>query len=103
MARLAKSQVPIEICLTSNLRTRCCATPAQHPLRTFYDCGIMVTLNTDDPAMFETSLCREYQLAQDTFGFSDAQLRELAMNSFRASFLGEDRKRELLLRVACSP
>ena len=98
MARLAESQVPIEICLTSNLRTGCCATAAQHPLKTYYDLGLMVTLNTDDPAMFETTLSREYQVAQETFGFADAQLRELAMNSFRASFLPEERKHEYLLR-----
>ncbi len=96
MAELAKSRVPIEICLISNLRTQCCANPAQHPLKTYYDAGMMVMLNTDDPAMFETSLCREYQVAQDTFGFTDEQLRELAMNSFRASFLPEDRKRQYL-------
>jgi adenosine deaminase/aminodeoxyfutalosine deaminase len=98
MARLAESQVPIEICLTSNLRTGCCATAQQHPLKTYYDLGLLVTLNTDDPAMFETNLSREYQVAQETFGFSDQQLRELAMNSFRASFLPEERKREFLLK-----
>jgi aminodeoxyfutalosine deaminase len=98
MARLAQTQVPVEICLTSNLRTGCCAAAQRHPLKTYYDLGLMVTLNTDDPAMFETSLCREYQVAQDTFGFTDAQLRELAMNSFRASFLSEDRKRDFLAR-----
>ena len=45
----------------------------------------MVTLNTDDPALFGTSLAREYQLAQETFGFTDEHLRELARNSFEAS------------------
>ena len=102
MARLAQTQVPVEICLTSNLRTGCCASAQQHPLKTYYDFGLMVTLNTDDPAMFQTSLAREYQVAQDTFGFSDAQMRELAMNSFRASFLSEDRKREFLSRFLIS-
>ena len=52
----------------------------------------MVTLNTDDPAMFGTSLSREYQLAQDTFGFTDEHLRELARNSFEASFLAGGKK-----------
>ncbi len=98
LARLAEVQVPIEICLTSNLCTGCCAAIAEHPLKTYYDRGLLVTLNTDDPAMFEASLCGEYQLAQETFGFTDAQLRELAMNSFRASFLPEERKREFLAR-----
>jgi aminodeoxyfutalosine deaminase len=102
MARLAQTQIPIEICLTSNLRTGCCAAAQRHPLKTYYDLGLLVTLNTDDPAMFETSLSREFQVAQDTFGFTDAQLRELAMNSFRASFLPEDRKRDLLARFQAS-
>ena len=56
----------------------------------------MVTLNTDDPAMFRTSFAREYQLAQDTFGFTDEHLRELARNSFEASFLPAEKKLELL-------
>jgi hypothetical protein len=47
----------------------------------------MLTLNTDDPAMFRTSLVEEYRLVQDTFGFTDEHLRELARNSFEASFL----------------
>ena len=102
MARLAQTQVPIEICLTSNLRTGCCAAAERHPLKTYYDSGLLVTLNTDDPAMFQTSLSREYQVAQNTFGFTDAQLRELAMNSFRASFLPEQRKRALLARFQAS-
>ncbi len=98
MARLAEEQVPVEICLTSNLRTGCCDAIGQHPLKTYYDRGLVVTLNTDDPAMFGASMCGEYQLAQNTFGFTDGQLRELAMNSFRASFLPEDRKREFLAK-----
>jgi adenosine deaminase/aminodeoxyfutalosine deaminase len=56
----------------------------------------MLTLNTDDPAMFRTSLSREFQLAQDHFDFTDEHLRELARNSFEASFLPPERKLELL-------
>ena len=52
----------------------------------------MITLNTDDPAMFRTSLAREYQLAQQSFGFTDEHLRELARNSFEASFLPAEKK-----------
>jgi len=57
-----------------------------------------VTLNTDDPDMFRTSLVREYQIAQNALGFSESELRDLARNSFRASFLQQDRKRELLAK-----
>jgi aminodeoxyfutalosine deaminase len=96
LARLARDQVPIEICLSSNLRTGCCPSLAQHPLKTYFDHGLMLTLNTDDPAMFATTLAREFQLAQETFGFSDAQLRQLTANSFRASFLPEEKKQSFL-------
>jgi aminodeoxyfutalosine deaminase len=89
---LSTRQVPVEICLTSNLRTGCCASLAEHPVRNYFDQGVMITLNSDDPAMFGTSLNQEYQLAQDTFGFTDEHLRELARNSFEASFVPADKK-----------
>jgi len=93
---LSTRQIPLEICITSNLRTGICATIAEHPVRNYFDQGVMVTLNTDDPAMFATSLSREYQLAQDTFGFTDEHLRELARNSFEASFLPAEKKLQFL-------
>jgi aminodeoxyfutalosine deaminase len=93
---LATRQVPIEICITSNLRTGCCAKIEDHPVRHYFDQGMMITLNSDDPAMFGTSLTQEYQLAQDSFGFTDEHLRELARNSFEASFLPPEKKLQFL-------
>jgi aminodeoxyfutalosine deaminase len=93
---LSTRQIPVEICITSNLRTGVCPTIAEHPVRNYFDQGVMVILNTDDPAMFGTSLSREYQLAQDTFGFTDEHLRELARNSFEASFLPAEKKLQFL-------
>jgi adenosine deaminase/aminodeoxyfutalosine deaminase len=92
MEELAERQVPIEICLTSNLRTGCCPDLAQHPVRRYFDEGLMLTLNSDDPAMFRTSLVAEYALVQEAFGFSDEHLREMARNSFEASFLPPEKK-----------
>jgi aminodeoxyfutalosine deaminase len=89
---LAERQIPIEICITSNLRTGCCTELAQHPVRRYFDQGLMLTLNSDDPAMFRTSLVEEFALAQDAFGFTDEHLRELARNSFEASFLQPEKK-----------
>jgi aminodeoxyfutalosine deaminase len=86
----------VEICMTSNLRTGVCPTIAEHPVRRYFDQGIMVTLNSDDPAMFGTSLAAEYQLAQDAFSFTDEHLRELARNSFEASFLPAEKKLRFL-------
>lgn len=96
LARLVREQVPLELCITSNLRTGCCPELAAHPLRRYFDAGLLVTLSTDDPEMFQTTLVHEYQLAQDAFGFTNEELRQLAANSFRASWLPEERKRELL-------
>lgn len=93
---LAQRQVPVEICLTSNLRTGLCPNLNEHPAKSYFDHGVMITLNSDDPAMFGTTLAREYQLAQQTFGFSDEHLRELARNSFEASFLPAEKKLEFL-------
>ena len=93
---LAESQVPIEVCVTSNLRTGCCAELAQHPVRRYFDQGLMLSVNSDDPAMFRTSLVEEYALVQEAFGFTDEHLRELARNSFEASFLPAEKKIEFL-------
>jgi aminodeoxyfutalosine deaminase len=89
---LAQRQIPLEICVTSNLRTGVCAEIAQHPVRRYFDQGLMLTLNSDDPAMFRSSLVEEYALVQKAFGFSDEHLRELARNSFEASFLAAEKK-----------
>jgi aminodeoxyfutalosine deaminase len=93
---LSRRQIPVEICITSNLRTGVCSAMAEHPVRRYFDQGIMVTLNSDDPAMFGTTLAGEYQLAQDAFGFTDEHLRELARNSFEASFLPAEKKLQFL-------
>jgi len=98
MAELVERQIPVEICLTSNLQTNCCSRFEDHPLKKYFDAGVMVTLSTDDPAMFHTSLNREYALAQQVFGFSDEQLREIARNGFEASFLPAEKKVKLLER-----
>ena len=95
---LAASQIPVEVCISSNVLTGCCMSADQHPLRQLFDAGVLVMLNTDDPEMFHTTLSREYEIAEQVFGFSQTELRELAVNSFRASFLPDGKKQELLDR-----
>lgn len=99
MGILAERQVPIEVCVTSNLRTRCCKQTDDHPLRRYFDAGLMVTLNSDDPAMFGSNLDGEFALAHDSFEFTREHLRELAANSVEASFLPPGRKIELLRQI----
>jgi len=96
---LAERQIPLEICVTSNLRTNCWQSTHDHPLRRYFDLGLMVTLNSDDPAMFESNLADEFILAHDQFDFTRDHLRELAANSIEASFLPPERKIDLLRAI----
>ena len=99
MQVLAERQVPIEICVSSNLRTGCCPNLEDHPVRRYFDSRLMVTLNSDDPAMFASDLEDEYRLVYDGFGFTPEHLRELAANSIEASFLPAPRKVALLQQI----
>ncbi len=99
MEVLAERQIPIEVCISSNLRTGCCTRLANHPVRRYFDAGLMTTINSDDPAMFASDLEDEYRLAQAEFAFTDEHLRELAANSIEASFLPAERKVELLRQI----
>ena len=96
---LAQKQIPLELNVTSNLRTGCCPSLDDHPVKLYFESGLMVTINSDDPPMFGSNLLDEYVLVQERFEFSLEQMRELAANSVEASFLPPDRKLELLQRV----
>jgi adenosine deaminase len=83
MAALKEQNVPLEICLTSNLCTGVIERMGEHPLRTLYEAGVPLTLNTDDPALFRCSLAGEFELAERVLGFSQEELRGIAANAFR--------------------
>jgi aminodeoxyfutalosine deaminase len=96
---LADRQIPLELNITSNLRTGCCPSLDDHPVRRYFEEGLMVTLNSDDPPFFGANLLDEYLLTHRTFEFHLDQLRELAANSIEASFLPPERKLSLLAEV----
>ena len=96
---LATRQIPLELNITSNLRTTCCGSLLEHPVKRYFEEGLMVTLNSDDPPFFGATLLDEYELAHRDFEFSRDQLRELAANAFEASFLPPERKLKLLSEV----
>ena len=83
MAQLREDDVPLEVCISSNLCTGAVASLEEHPVRALYDAGVPITIHTDDPAFFHTTLTREYELAEKSFGLTAA---ELAANSFRYAF-----------------
>ncbi len=96
---LARKQIPLEINITSNIRTGCCKGFDEHPVKEYFESGLMITLNSDDPPMFGSNLLGEYVLAQERYGFTLDQMRELAANAVEASFLDPARKLALLQRV----
>jgi len=99
LAHLAEHGVPLEVCPTSNLRTRAVDRIEDHPFRALRDAGVTVTLNSDDPGMFATSLCGEYQLVHDVFDVDQRGLVELARAAVRSSFRSGVGKRELLAEI----
>jgi aminodeoxyfutalosine deaminase len=99
LLELKAREVPLELCPTSNLRTGVCPSIAAHPLRPLFDLGLLVTLNSDDPAFFGSDLANEYLLAHTEQGFTRDELRQLAANSIRASFLPEETKSSWLARI----
>ncbi len=86
MEHLCRHDIPLEVCLSSNLATGVVGTMEAHPLRRLFDAGVPVTLSTDDPGLFETTLAREYQIAEEVLGFNPSELRKIAANSFRYAF-----------------
>jgi aminodeoxyfutalosine deaminase len=99
MEVMAQKQVPVEMCITSNLRTGACKDMQEHPVKKFFDEGLMITLSTDDPAMFQTSLNKEFEIAQQEFSFTEDHLRELARNSIEASFLPVEKKLRFMQQI----
>jgi adenosine deaminase/aminodeoxyfutalosine deaminase len=99
LQELKTRRIPLELNLTSNVRTGVCPTFAAHPLRRYFDRGLLVTLNSDDPAFFGSDLVNEYLLAHTVQGFTREELRQLAANSISASFLPEPAKAMWLSRI----
>ena len=99
VAELYRRQIPLELNPSSNVRTGVCASFAEHPLREYLDKGLMVTLNSDDPAFFGSTVENEYRLAHEVHGLGREELKLLAENSFRASFLPEFAKERWLSRI----
>lgn len=100
MGDLKESRTPLELNPTSNVRTGVCASFAEHPLRKYFDAGLLVTLNSDDPAFFGSNVANEFWLAHAEQGFTHEELRQLAANSMVASFLPETEKQRWLRKIA---
>ncbi|WP_100641515.1 adenosine deaminase [Alteromonas facilis] len=100
MAELAQKAIPIESCPTSNYQTATVGDLTHHPLKTFIEHGMLVTLNTDDPGVSAIDLANEYAVAKDVIGLSEDELNTIQLNAVKAAFLSENSKRELLAKKA---
>jgi adenosine deaminase len=92
-------QVPIEVCLTSNVQTHAVASFASHPVRAYYDDGLLVSLHTDNRLMSGTTMTEEYARAVEHLGFTRADLAEIILNGFRSAFLPWAEKQALIADV----
>ena len=95
LAHLAENGIPLEVCPTSNVRTRSVPSLAEHPLPALVAAGVPVTINSDDPPMFSTTLNGEYAVAADLLGLDKAGLVAVAKAAVFASFLDDAGKRRL--------
>ncbi len=99
MQRLADRQICCEICPTSNVGLGVAESDADVPLRRLFDAGVPIALGSDDPLLFGARLLRQYELARDVHGLSDAEVAELARQSIRSSAAPESTRKELLEEI----
>ena len=92
MERLAENKIPLEICPTSNVRLGAVPDLASHPIETIRSAGVQVTVNSDDPPLFETTLTEEYRRLAETFGYGAAELAALSWSALRHAFITEEER-----------
>ena len=95
VALLRERQIPLEVCPTSNLCLGISPTLAAHPLPLLLDAGLWVTINSDDPPMFNTTLTDEYLRIAETFRFGTEPIRQLILNAVRASRLPDGKRNQI--------
>jgi adenosine deaminase len=92
---LAEHRIPLEVCPTSNLRLGVYPDLKTHPLRALYEAGVIVTINSDDPPLFNTTLNQEVLLLHEPFGLDVAAIDDILLSGIRYSFLEIERKQQL--------
>jgi adenosine deaminase len=96
---VGEHQIPLEICLTSNVQTGAASSYERHPVRQYFDRGLNVVLNTDNRLMSDTTLTDEYALAADRLRFTLDELSAIALNGFESAFLPLDERHGLIERA----
>jgi adenosine deaminase len=99
VAQLAQRMVPLDICPTSNVRLGVVTSIEDHPIERLRRAGVPVSVNTDDPLLFGTSVASEYERCAGTFGWDRRTVAAVARTSILSSFATDERKREMLGRL----
>ena len=99
LAHLAEQGISLEVCPSSNVATRVVDNLESHPLKAFVDAGVTVTINSDDPPMFGTTLNDEYEVAARLLGLDEAGVADLARTAVRSSFAPEEVKARVLAEI----
>jgi adenosine deaminase len=95
LEHLRKARIALDVCPTSNVRTGAVRSLADHPIRRLFDAGVLITLASDDPALFQTNLVLEYLALVEHLGFTPEELWQISLNGVRASFLSAAEKAAL--------
>jgi aminodeoxyfutalosine deaminase len=96
---LARTGVPLEVCPSSNIATRAVASLAEHPIVAFRDAGVTITINSDDPSMFGTTLNREYEIAAELLGLDAGGVTDLVRTAVHSSFASDEVKWSILSEI----
>jgi adenosine deaminase len=92
LERIGEAGIGIELCPISNLRTKSIAAMGDHPVRSFFDAGLLISVSTDDPAMFGNSLADEFEALAETHRFTEAEILEVMRRTAASSFMPPEKK-----------
>ena len=96
---IVKRKMPLTLCPLSNLKLKVVKSLSKHPLKVMMDKGMIVTVNSDDPAYFRGYMNENYKRVAKALGLSKEDIAELAKNSFKASFLSKNKKKDMCSRI----
>ena len=100
---ILENNIPLELCPMSNVRTGAVKSIEEHPIRKYFDKGLIISVNTDDPKMFNTTLADEYSLLVQRCGFSQQEICTIILLGIKSSWLPEDRKKITAKRLKNDP
>ena len=100
---LVEQKIPVEMCPISNVRTGVVKSYEEHPVRRYFDRGVIMSINTDDPKMFGNSLAEEFKLLVEKKGFTSQEIKSLVLRSVEMSWMSEEKKQAMVTAINRDP